>query len=135
MIRAAEDDRHIWQWLETLLQWLGTEGMSSEDTDVGVDRKNHVKFLIWRRNMDKYLDMIDNQRVQDAGFAQAGSRPIKRLCYLPTSPSDRAAPTGLPGTLYDQQWLASVDANYHEVALSVSKGKFEWLVFHSCEMN
>ena len=61
MIRATEDDRHIWQWLEQLLRWLGTEGMSSEDTDIGIDRKYRVKMVIWRRNMDEYLEMIDNQ--------------------------------------------------------------------------
>jgi len=61
MIQAADDDRHIWQWLETLLWWLGTDGMSSEDTDVGVDRRYRVKMVIWRRNMDEYLEMINNQ--------------------------------------------------------------------------
>ena len=135
MIRATKDDCHIWQWLEQLLQWLGTEGMSSEDTDIGIDQKHHVKMVIWCRNMDKYLKMINNQRVQEAGFSQAGSRPIKRLRYLPTLPSDNAAPIGLPETLYSQQWLTSVDTNYHEVTLAVSKDKFKWLVFHSCEIN
>jgi hypothetical protein len=135
MIQAAEDDRHIWQWLETLLQWLGTDGMSSEDTDVRVDRRYRVKMVIWHRNMDEYLEMIDNQQIQDAGFSPAGSRPIKRLWYLRILPSDCAAPTGLPEALYDQQWLASVDTNYHKVTLAVSKEKFEWLVFHSREVN
>ena len=109
--------------------------MSSEDTDIGIDQKYCVKMVIWRRNMDEYLEMINNQRVQEAGFSQAGSRPIKRLRYLPTSPSDRAAPIGLPETLYDQQWLASVDTDYREVTLAVSKDKFKWLVFHSREIN
>ena len=109
--------------------------MNSEDTDIRNDQKYHVKMAIWCRNMDKYLKMINNQQVQQAGFSQAGSRPIKHLQYLPTSLSDCAAPIGLPETLYDQQWLASVDTNYCEVTLAVSKDKFKWLVFHSHEIN
>ena len=85
--------------------------------------------------MDEYLEIFNNQQVQEVGFSQAGSRLIKCLGYLPTLPSDRAAPIGLPETLYDQQWLASVDTNYCEVTLAVSKDKFKWLVFYSCEIN
>ena len=75
--------------------------------------------VIWCHDMDKYLKMIDNQRGQQAGFSQAGSRLIKCLQYMPTSPSDCAAPIGVPETLYDQQWLASVDTDSHEVTLDV----------------
>ena len=61
MIRTAEGDLHIWQWLENLIEYLGSNGMSSEDTDIGIDRKYRVKILLWRHNMDQYLELIDKQ--------------------------------------------------------------------------
>lgn len=134
MIRAAGDDRPIWEWLQKLLEWLGTTGMSSEDTDIGVNREYRVKIMLWRREMDGYLDLIDKQRAHDAGYSQAGSNPIRRLRYLPTPPSKREAPKGLPEALYDEQWLASADADYREIDLSVSNEKFRWLIFHSEQM-
>ena len=76
MIRTAGDDLQIWQWLEKLLQWLTIDGMSSEDTDIGIDRKYRVKILLWQCEMDEYLDLIDNQRHHDVGYSQAGSKPI-----------------------------------------------------------
>ena len=41
------------------------------------------------------------------------------------------APTGLPETLYDPEWLESTDGEYHKVMLSVLRDKFEWLMFNS----
>ena len=61
MIRTAEGNLHIWQWLGNLIEYLGSNGMSSEDTDIGIDRKYRVKILLWRRNMDQYLELIDKQ--------------------------------------------------------------------------
>ena len=61
MIRTAEGDLHIWQWLENLIEYLGSNGMSSEDTDIGINRKYCIKILLWRRNMDQYLKLIDKQ--------------------------------------------------------------------------
>lgn len=135
MIRAG-DDVHIWQWLETLLKKLGANGMSSEDTDIGIDREYRVKLLLWRREMDDYLDMIDAQRYQGtgAGHAPAGSKPIRRLRYQRTPPSTRDVPKKLPEALYDEKWLASADKDYREVTLSVSRENFEWLMFHSEEV-
>ena len=120
MIRTAGDDLQIWQWLEKLLQWLTVDGMSSEDTDVGIDRKYHVKILLWRREMDEYLNLIDNQWHHDAGYSQAGSKPIRRLRHLHTLPLTRNPPKGLPETLYDQRWLADADSDYQEVNLNIS---------------
>ena len=99
--------------------------MNSEDTDVGVDRKYCFKIVIQCCNMDEYFQMIDNQQIQEAGFSQAGSRPIKCLQYLAALPLNHTAPTGLPEALYDQQWLASIDSDYCEVTLAVSKDKFK----------
>ena len=131
MIRTSQDDRHIWEWLERLLLHLTPNGMSSEDTEVGIDKKFHVKILVWRRSMDDYLEVIDRQRLNESGFSAVGSTPIRRLGYGRTTHSNHPSPTGLPETLYDPEWLESTDEGYREVTLSVSRDKFEWLMFNS----
>ena len=131
MIQTSQDDSHIWEWLERLLLKLTPNGMSSEDTEVGIDKKYRVKILVWRRSMEEYLDLIDQQRLIESGFSAAGSTLIRRLRYGKTTESNRAAPTGLPETLYDPEWLKSTDEGYREVTLSVSREKFEWLMFNS----
>ena len=131
MIRTSQDDRHIWEWLECLLLHLTPNGMSSEDTEVGINKKFHVKILVWRHSMDDYLEVIDQQRLNKSGFSAVGSTPIRRLRYGRTTHSNHPAPTGLLETLYDPEWLELTDEGYHEVTLSVSRDKFEWLMFNS----
>ena len=58
--KNAETEVKIWQWLLSLLQWYGAEGMSSDETSVeGLEVVYRVKILLWRRNIDKYLDLVD----------------------------------------------------------------------------
>jgi hypothetical protein len=130
-IRCNLSDKPIWQWLKQLLDWLGTDGMSSEDTEVGIGRSYRVKVLVWRRHMEEYMDWIDGLRSDTAApFASSGQRPSARVRY-PTNPeSTRPPPSGLPQVLYDYDWLQGLDEDYREVTLCVSKEKFDWLRFH-----
>ena len=131
MIRTSQDDRHIWEWLECLLLHLTSNGMSSEETEIGIDKNFHVKILVWRHSMDNYLKLIDRQRLNGSGFLVVGSTPIRRLRYGRTTQSNRPAPTGLPEILYDPDWLELTDEGYRKVTLSVSRDKFKWLMFNS----
>ena len=131
MIQTSQDDCHIWEWLERLLLHLTPNGMSSEETEIGIDKKFHVKILVWCRSMDDYLELIDRQHLNGSGFSVVGSTPIRRLRYGRTTQSNRPTPTGLPEILYDPDWLESTDEGYREVTLSVSRDKFEWLMFNS----
>ena len=105
--------------------------MSSEDTEVGINKKFCVKILVWRRSMDDYLEVIDRQCLNESGFSAVGSTLIRHLQYGRTTHSNRPAPTGLLETLYDPEWLESTDEGYCEVMLSVLRDKFEWLMFNS----
>ena len=84
-VKAADKDRdgdlHIWKWLLELLQWYQSDGMSSEDTDTdNAGTIYRVKILVWRRNVDKYVQMIDNERRLSADiFPASGAKPIARL--------------------------------------------------------
>lgn len=81
-IRAAigdpRGDLKVWEWLRALLEWLGTYGMSSDDTDIErMERIYRVKILLWRRTTDKYLDLIDNDRyIPDDKFARQQDRSL-----------------------------------------------------------
>ena len=75
--------------------------------------------------------VIDWQRLNKLGFSAVGSTPIRHLQYGRTTHSNCPTPTGLPETLYDPEWLESTDEGYHKVTLSVSRDKFEWLMFNS----
>ena len=125
MIQTSRDDHHIWEWLERLLLHLTPNGMSSEETEISIDKKFRVKILVWRRSMDDYLELIDQQHLNGSGFSVVGSTPIRRLRYGRTTQSNWPAPTGLPEILYDPDWLELTDERYCKVTLSVLRDKFE----------
>ena len=134
MIWTSQDNCHIWEWLECLLLHLTPNGMSSKETKIGIDKKFHVKILVWCCSMDNYLELIDWQCLNGSGFSVVGSTPIRHLWYGRTTQSNQPAPTCLPEILYDPDWLESTDEGYHEVTLSVLRDKFEWLMFNSEDM-
>lgn len=135
-IAAATGDRRgdlkIWKWLHTLLKHLGTDGMSSEESSIeGLEKVYRVNTLPWRRDLDKYLDLIDNERgVADHKFAEAGSKPIRRIRHSGNQVSSRKPACGLPKNLYDKKWLDDIEGEYPELTLNVSAEQFEWINFH-----
>ena len=70
----------IWEWLNKVLDFLGVNGMSLE---VSKEENNctvfQVKIMYWRRDMVKYLDLIDAQQQQVPGlFSNAGSKGVDK---------------------------------------------------------
>ena len=108
--------------------------MSSEDTEVSINKRFHSKILVWHHSMDDYLKVINWQCLNESGFSAVGSMPIRCLQYGRTTHSNCPTPTGLLETLYDPEWLESTDEGYHEVMLLVLRDKFEWLMFNSEDM-
>jgi len=126
----AETEVKIWQWLLSLLQWYGAEGMSSDETSVeGLEVVYRVKILLWRRNIDKYLDLVDFERKQpvQALFSRSGAKPMKRTRAEGNATSDRKPIPGLPSELYDAVWLQELDEHYRQVTLCVSQEQFDWM--------
>jgi hypothetical protein len=124
------DELKCYQFLADLVNSLGTDGMSSEDTDVeGMQRLYRVKTLLWRReDVDKYLDIVDAVRGDPkSGFADQGSKPIARARGPRNPKSIRDPPQELPAILYNEEWLHSKGDYYAEGVLHVSKERFEWL--------
>lgn len=127
-----EEDVAIWEWLKSLLDWLGEEGMSSDDTEVeDYETIYRIRILPWRNpDVDGCMDLVDGERKipSQAIYAAAGSKPIVRVRDGNQAVSDRAVLQGLPEALYNEEWICQ---EYHEddwqEVLSVSQGQFNWL--------
>ena len=84
-VKAADKDRdgdlHIWKWLQELLLRYSSDGMSSDDTDTdNIGTTYRVKILEWRRNVDGYFKMIDNEKKLSADiFSRSGAKPTRRI--------------------------------------------------------
>src|ERR1700722_8923411 len=57
-------------------EWLTLNQSSVE----GLEVVYRVKILLWHRNIDKYLDLVDFERKQPAQalFSRSGAKPMKR---------------------------------------------------------
>ncbi|KAG1723374.1 hypothetical protein EDD22DRAFT_737929, partial [Suillus occidentalis] len=62
-----EEDLLAWQWLQKLVKTLGECGMSSEESDLENDIETvlRVKNMVWRRAIERELDIVDHQRLVD----------------------------------------------------------------------
>jgi uncharacterized protein YihD (DUF1040 family) len=134
-VKAADKDQdgdlHVWEWLLELLRRFGSDGMSSDDTDTGDIRTIYrVKILVWRRNVDKYVQMIDDLRKSLEGiFSASGAKAINRVRSTGHPQSDRRPPADLPVALFDPDWLEEVDKDYRQITLSISEEDFHWMEF------
>ena len=118
----------IWRWLLALLQWYGAEGMSSDETSVeGMETVYRVKILVWRRDIDTYLDYIDFERKHPTQglFSRSGATPTKRIRSEENIISARTPVPGLPTELYDSEWFEELNENYRQLTLCVSREQFE----------
>ena len=126
-IVSGAEEVDAWRFLEKVLEYLGPEGMSSDETCDGVtERVFRVKVMEWHRPMDEYLKVIDDLRFQDDDlFNKQGSVPAKRL-RDGTVKSARPPVQRLPHTLYNPTWIAKQPSSVVRT-LSVSRDQFEWL--------
>ena len=104
----GNDEVLAWQFLDNVIMTLGSDGMSSEDSE-GEDAEpifcTHI--LPWRRDIVKELNIIDQQRLRNSDiFSPRGAKAAKRLRSDNFPKSERKAVKGLPRPFYDQNWLA-----------------------------
>ena len=134
-MKTADGDRdgdvHVWKWLLDILQRYGSDGTSLDDTDTGKIRTIYqVKILVWRRNVDEYVKMIDNERKMSADiFPASGAKSVTRVRSAENSESTRQPPVELPAALFDPDWLEEVDEDYRKIILAVSEEDFPWIEF------
>jgi hypothetical protein len=127
---AGDNDVPIWRWLEQVLQHLTVDGMSSEEStsETEIETVYRVKILEWRRDIEKELRIIDQERLLDAEiFAPQGAKPVKRLRGTGNPVSIRPPVQELPRAFYDEGWYSKTTAEYRELTLAVSREQFQWL--------
>ena len=127
-------DLKVWEWLFRVLEYLGVDGMSSEESSVENNRVVYrVKIMAWRRDITDCLNMIDKQRHLIPGlFSNSGSKGVAK--QRGGGPGflvlDRAPVLKLPRAFYDDAWFNSIDER-RQLTLKVSKERFEWLKVHA----
>ncbi|KAI6149009.1 hypothetical protein EDD17DRAFT_1766635 [Pisolithus thermaeus] len=124
-----EDDAGAWKWLQRLVKTLGEHGMSSDESDIGNDVEEvlRVKNMGWRHSIARELDLVDLQQLVDTDiFAPQGSRPMRRIRAPGNPESCRDAVKGLPLSLYDSAWVASL--RQHQLdKLNTCEEQFSWM--------
>jgi hypothetical protein len=134
-VKASDKDKdgdlRVWKWLHDLLLQYQADGMSSDDTDTnGTGTIYRVKILVWRRNIDKYVQMIDDERRWSADiFSGSGAKSVACVRSPENPKSNRQPPGELPATLFNADWLEDVDDDYRQITLEVSKEDFPWIEF------
>ncbi|KAG1895935.1 uncharacterized protein F5891DRAFT_983797 [Suillus fuscotomentosus] len=124
-----EEDLPAWQWLQQLVKTLGECGMSSEESDLENDIETvlRVKNMVWRRAVERKLDIVDHQRLADDDiFAPQGSKPMKRIRAAGNPKTSRVPAEELPKALYSEEWLMGLSKRQVE-KLSISDKRFKWM--------
>ncbi|KAJ7048866.1 hypothetical protein C8F01DRAFT_1356763 [Mycena amicta] len=114
------------QFLEQLLEGLGTAGMSDEEDAPqehnGAEQLVHIILGAPWRNPEagKHLRWIDSQ-------APVLKKGVARPRLMASANSERAPPKGLPRSLYNEAWLAqqSQHSSIFEAQLNISNKPFQ----------
>ncbi|KAI5996764.1 hypothetical protein EDC04DRAFT_2909832 [Pisolithus marmoratus] len=106
----GDDDVVAWWFLSSVVTTLGSDGMSSEDSD-GEDTETVycTHTLPWRRDIIKELNLIDQRRLKGSSiFSPRGATAAnaKHIRSDKFSQSERKPVKGLPCPFYDASWLA-----------------------------
>jgi hypothetical protein len=126
LAEVDEDSVRLWTWLGNVLEELGQDGMSSDESAVEdeVEVVFRQKIMPWRRKMDKELDFIDSGRLGQRAFGKQGSKPVRRYRLRDNLVSTREPVDGLPRCLYDDNWFTHRTGRDRQ--LKTSSKHFEW---------
>lgn len=135
------DDLAFWRWALKVIERLGADGMSSDescvDQNVTNDRTYRVKIVVWRKRMEDFLKIIDECRYAGNGIfslrGSTGSRRIRPPADVPeTWPRSKRPPVEcLPYVFYNEDWFSEVDENVRMTTLHVTEEEFQWAQLYS----
>lgn len=120
-------ERDIYTFLQTLVQHLGVDGTSSDETETEDGRTIYrAKPLPWRRNIDMELVIIDGLRFSEPDLmSRRGSKPVRRVREGEEGRASLRRPLiGLPRALYDEEWLKG---QVHAERLQFSSQPLQWV--------
>ena len=111
--KQVTEEESEWMNIHTLLDTLGPEGMSSDDSNVNDagNRTFHVKIMEWQ-NLDMVWKMVEIDKDWNTtnayGNTRAGNAPRLRKRWEDGRKTSRKAPPHLPINFYNAQWYASL---------------------------
>ncbi|KAG9313663.1 hypothetical protein JVU11DRAFT_5999 [Chiua virens] len=111
------EDAEIWVWLTDILKQLGLDGMSSNESvaEDNIHMVYRTKVMLWRRDIERELEIIDNQRFVDTDiYTPRGSKPVKRMRGKRSAPSAHHPVAKLPKVFYDKTWLKKQPQKFHD---------------------
>ncbi|KAI6031653.1 hypothetical protein BKA83DRAFT_4122219 [Pisolithus microcarpus] len=111
----GDDDVVAWRFLNSLITTLGSDGMSSEDSD-GEDTEAIfcTRTLPWRRDIVRELQIVDQQRLRDSTiFSPRGAKAAKRIRGDNFPQSERKAVKGLPRPFYNEVVFVSARPSHN----------------------
>ena len=117
-----------WKWLKSLIETLGHDGMSSEDSmdESDLEVTYRLKILEWRRNIDHELKILDGEYLRyRKAKSHRGQKPAPRR-RQGNKVSTREPVCGLPLNLYNETWLVMKTDEYMERTLKISEKPFKW---------
>jgi hypothetical protein len=124
---------HAWEWVRDVIDRLGYDGMSSEDSDREQETSDiktyRVRRVPWRRDLTNIVELLERERrVDKSVFEPQGSQPVPRTRDPQAPASTRIPVHGLPLAFYDRQWYDSLTREQRE-ELEVSEEDFGWYAF------
>ena len=117
------------EWLLQMVQYMGKDGMSSEESEEDDLMKTvtlHVKEMPHRRPIIRELNFIDKQRIVDkTKYSKKGMQPMTRIRSSQAGVSRRRPFLGRPKSCYDPSWLDGKSESQVR-DLEISEKPFEW---------
>lgn len=123
----AADVSH-WKWLKKMLETLGEDGTSSDESDREgpIDTAYYTKTMPWRRNIERELNLVDDeQRRLATTQVRRGAKPVIRRRQIGI-PSSRGPVKELPISFYDEGWLSTTSPLFIKRTLKPSHYTFKW---------
>ena len=123
-------DLKCWKWLEDALEFLGPDGMSSDDSDDdGGMPVNRVRNMPWRNEkLTSYLEVLDDLK-QAYEFSTRGAKKVVRTRSDNHRTSERSHVICMPVALYDEHWLAHARKHPNIFTLVPSQRNMPFLDF------
>ncbi len=129
-VKRDEEQAEIWGFLFDLVDLLGADGMSSDESDLdddGVTEIGKVKIMPWRvpRTVD-FMEMIDRYRKHPETRSLKGNKGMNRVRSERHNISRRPHVEGLPLALYKDAWRTIQPVSIQNRLQSVQT-RWKWL--------
>ncbi len=118
-----QGDLAHWEWLGKVLDMLGPDGMSSDESDVDdLGHKFCAHDMRWRNGqLTDYFKIIDDLKRAQTRGAKKTSRHYNNRTSM------RGHVDLLPRALYDKDWLASREHHPSTTPLHISSEQFPFI--------